>query len=39
MGTFVFVAIVLSLCYAGYRYGKRLGSRKGYAAGRGKRRW
>lgn len=38
MDDLVVVAVLLALAYGMYRYGKRLGSRSGYHAGRSRRR-
>ena len=32
--TFTAIAVLSLICFVGYKYGKSIGSRQGYAAGR-----
>ena len=32
--TFIAVAVLSLICFVGYKYGKQIGSRRGFAAGR-----
>ena len=35
---FIAIAVLVLICFVGYKYGKQIGSRKGFAAGRFRRR-